>query len=162
MSLETGVRAVALVLALAVAGAAAGQAPQTPAGTQRTPVTGQIVEQPQETILARDFLGQPVLAPDGSKLGTVTDLVLGKHGRTVEGFIVAIGGFLGIGERNVALRMDRLRIMPGSDGSLKLVTDVAREELARAPAFKPRREIEVEKRAIERPMQPKPGDGPQR
>jgi hypothetical protein len=158
MSLATGVRATVLALALGAAGAATGQAPPAPAETQRRPVPGQIVTQPPETVLARDFLGQPLLAPDNSRLGMVTDLVLAKDGRTVEGVVVAIGGFLGIGERNVALRMDRLSITSGSDGGLRLVTDIAREELANAPAFKPRREVEAEKRQ----MQPKPGDGPQR
>ncbi len=156
MAFATGVRAVTLALAVGVAGAAAAQAPQAPAEMQRAPVPGQIVTQPSETILARDFLGQAVLATDNAKVGMVTDLVLGKDGRTVEGVVVAIGGFLGIGERNVALRMDRLTITPAPDGSLKLVTDIAREELANAPAFKPRREVEAEKRAIERQMQPKP------
>jgi hypothetical protein len=157
----TGMRAAALALALAGAGATA-QAPQTPAETQRRPVPGQIVTQPPETILARDFLGQAVLAPDNSRLGMVTDLVLGKDGRTVQGVVVAIGGFLGIGERNVALKMDQLQIVPGADGSLKLVTALKREDLANAPAFKSRRDIEAEKRASERAkQQPKPGS-PQR
>jgi hypothetical protein len=153
----TGMRAAALALALAGAGATA-QAPQTPAETQRRPVPGQIVTQPPETILARDFLGQAVLAPDNSRLGMVTDLVLGKDGRTVQGVVVAIGGFLGIGERNVALGIDRLSITPAPDGGLKLVTAIPREELANAPVFRPRREVEAEKRQ----KQPGPGDDRQR
>jgi len=157
MAFATGVRAVTLALALGVAGAAAAQAPQAPAGEQAAPVPGQIVTQPPETILARDFLGQAVLAPDNSRLGVVTDLVLARDGRRVEGVVVAIGGFLGIGERNIALMMDRLTVTPAPDGGLKLVTDMAQEELARAPTFKPRRESEAE-----RSKTPEPGDDPRR
>jgi PRC-barrel domain len=161
MAFATGVRAAILALALGV-GPAAAEAPKAPSEKQEVPVPGQIVNQPTGTILARDFLGQPVLAPDNSRLGMVTDLVLAKDGRSVEGVVVAIGGFLGIGERNIALRMDRLTITPAPDGSLKLVTDMAQEELAGAPTFKPRRESEAEKRAIERSKKPEGGDGPQR
>jgi sporulation protein YlmC with PRC-barrel domain len=162
MAFATGVRAASLALALGVAGAVAAEAPKAPAEKQGVPVPGQIVNQPPETILARDFLGQAVLAPDNSRVGMVTDLVLARDGRRVEGVVVAIGGFLGIGERNVALKMDRLTIMPTPDGGLKLVTDMAQEDLARAPTFRPRRETEAEKRAIERSKKPEPGDGPQR
>lgn len=158
MSLQSGVRAAVLALAVAAAGAAAGQAPQAPAEKPRPPVPGQIVTQPPGTILARDFLGQPLLTPDEARIGMVTDLVLGRDGRTVEGVVVAIGGFLGIGERTVALRMERLSVTSRPDGSLRLVTDIAREELAGAPAFKPRRGVEAEKRQ----MQPEPGGGPPR
>jgi hypothetical protein len=167
MSFKTGASAVALAVALAVAGAAAEEAqpksqPQPRAETPRIPVTGQILTQSEDTLLARDFIGHAVLAPDNSKVGTVNDLLLSKDGRTVEGFVVGIGGFLGIGERNVALKMDQLQIAPGADGSLKLVTALKREDLANAPAFKSRREIEAEKRASERAKQPKPSSPPQR
>jgi hypothetical protein len=162
MSFETVVIATALALALmlGLGGAAAEQSPQPRADT---PAAGDIVALPKDTILARDFLGQAVLGADSFKLGTVNDLVLSKDGRTVAGFIVAVGGFLGIGERNVVLRIDRLRITPAPDGSMKLVTDLKREDLINAPAFKPRRGSDGEKRAIERPMQPEPpADGPQK
>ena len=156
MSFKTGVSATALALALGIGGVAAQQTPpQTEA--PRTPVAGQIITQSEETILARDLIGQTVLAPDNAKIGTINDLLLTKDGRTVEGFVVGVGGFLGIGERNIALKIDQLKISPGADGGRKLVTDLKRDELANAPAFKSRRDIEAEKRAGERPPQPRPG-----
>jgi sporulation protein YlmC with PRC-barrel domain len=163
MSFKTGASAVALAVAIAAAGAAAQEAqpkqqPQPRAETPRTPVTGQILTQSEDTLLARDFIGHAVLAPDNSKVGTVNDLLLSKDGKTVEGFVVGIGGFLGIGERNVALGIDRLSITPAPDGGLKLVTAIPREELANAPVFRPRREVEAEKRQ----KQPGPGDDRQR
>jgi hypothetical protein len=163
MSFKTGATTAALALALGIAGVAAQQAPpQTQPEKPKAPVAGQIMTQPEETILTRDIVGQTVLAPDGSKVGTVNDLLLSKDGRTVEGFIVGVGGFLGIGERNVALKIDQLGVTQGSGGSLKLVTSLKREDLANAPAFKSRRDIEAEKRASERPTQPRPGGTPPR
>ena len=157
MSFKTGVSAAALALALGIAGAAAQQTPPPQTEAPRTPVAGQIMMQSEDTILARDLIGQTVLAPDNAKIGTVNDLLLNKDGRTVEGVVVGVGGFLGIGERNVALKIDQLRIVAGADGGRKLVTDLKRDDLANAPAFKSRRDIEAEKRASERPTQPRPG-----
>jgi len=163
MSFKTGVSAAALVLALGVAAAAAQQTPpQAKPEAPRVPVAGQITMQPEEMILTRDIIGQTVLAPDNSKIGNISDLLLSKDGKTVEGFVIGVGGFLGIGERSVALKMDQLKIMPGPEGTVKLVSDLEREDLANAPVFKSRRDIEAEKRAAGRPVQPKPGGGPQR
>jgi hypothetical protein len=33
-----------------------------------------------------------------------------KDAKTVEGFVIGVGGFLGIGEKSVALKMDRLQM----------------------------------------------------
>jgi PRC-barrel domain len=164
MSFKTGVSATALALALAlgIAGVAAQQTPpQTKPEAPRTPVTDQITTQPTETILARDLIGQTVLAPDNAKIGSISDLLLTKDGKTVEGFVVGVGGFLGIGERNIALKMDQLKIMPGSEeGTVKLVVDLKRDDLVNAPPFKSLKDIAAEKRAAERPTQQKPPSSP--
>jgi hypothetical protein len=110
-------------------------------------------------MLARDLIGQTVNAPDNTRIGSISDLVMGKDGRTVEGFVIGVGGFLGIGERNVALEMDRLKITPKAEGGVNLVLDLNRDELANAPAFKSLRDIEAEKRTGERPVRPPTGTG---
>ena len=50
-------------------------------------------------MLGKDLVGQTVYAPDKAKIGSISDLVLSKDGKTVEGFLIGVGGFLGIGER---------------------------------------------------------------
>ena len=65
--------------------------------------------QDANTILAKDLIGLTVYAPDKAKIGSISDLILSKDGRTVEGFLIGVGGFLGIGEKSVALKMDRLQ-----------------------------------------------------
>jgi len=149
-----------LGLALGLTAAVAQQAPpQAKPEAPKSPVTGQIVTQPDDTILSRDFIGQTVLAPDNSRIGNISDLLLSKDGKAVEGFVLGVGGFLGIGERSVALKMDQLKISPAPDGGVKLVADLKKEDLANAPAFKSRKDIEAEKKAAERPT-PRPGGGP--
>jgi PRC-barrel domain len=167
MSFKTGASAAALALTLGLTAAAAQQPqqqqqvppPAVQPETPRKPVADQIVTQPEGTILTRDLIGHTVTAPDNTKIGTISDLLLSRDGRTVEGFVMGVGGFLGIGERNVALKMDQLKITPKAEGGLNLVSDLKTEELSNAPAFKSHRDIEAEKRAAERPVRPPTGTG---
>lgn len=162
MSFKTGARVAALALTLGVGAAAAQQQvapPEVRPETSKTPVAGQIVTQPQDTVLARDLIGQTVTAPDNTKIGSINDLLLSKDGRNVEGFVIGIGGFLGIGERNVALKMDQLKIAPLTTGGVQLTADLKKDELANAPAFKSRKDVEADKRAGERPSTGTPGTG---
>jgi hypothetical protein len=123
-----------------------------PAATEvpKTPVTGQILVQDSNTILAKDLIGLTVYAPDKAKIGSISDLILGKDARTVDGFVIGVGGFLGIGEKAVALKMDRLQISHNGDGSMQLMMDVKKEELVNAPSFKSKKDQDAEKQAAER------------
>jgi hypothetical protein len=140
----------------------------TPAPKPQNPVNGQIVMQEEGTILAKDLIGQSVYEPDNkTKIGSIGDLVLSKDGKTVNGFVIGVGGFLGIGEKSVALQMDRLQIGAEGESGLRLTMDVKKEELADAPAFKSRKEQASEKQAAEqarnRPQQglpTRPGQKP--
>ena len=138
MTLKTGASVVALMLVLGVTPPALAQttAPpqQAPKATEapKAPVTGQIVTQEENTVLAKDLIGQTVYAPDKTKIGSISDLILSKDGKTVQGFVVGVGGFLGIGEKSVAMKIDRLQIAQDKDG-LQLTMDAKKEELANAP-----------------------------
>jgi PRC-barrel domain len=120
----------------------------------KAPVPGQILQQDADTMLAdRDFIGQTVYAPDKAKIGSISDLILSKDGKSVQGFVIGVGGFLGIGEKNVALQMDKLKISQNPDGSVMLTMDMSKEELGNAPAFKSKRDQEAEKKRSETPTQ---------
>jgi len=62
------------------------------------------------------FKGTDVLGPDNAKVGSITDLLFDHSGK-VEGLIVGVGGFLGIGEKNVAIDMSAFQVAPYSSGS---------------------------------------------
>jgi sporulation protein YlmC with PRC-barrel domain len=157
MMLRTAASVAALTLVLGVAGAVA----QTTAPQQRTtpsaatevpkmPVAGQIVVQDTNTILAKDLIGQTVYAPDKAKIGNISDLILSKDAKTVEGFVIGVGGFLGLGEKSVALKLDRLQMTQDAENGLRLTMDVKKEELANAPSFKSKRDQDAERQAAER------------
>ena len=173
----TGASMAALTLALGVSGAMAQTTPPRPAPTApsanaeatKVPVTGQIVVQDANTILAKDLIGQTVYTVDKStKIGSISDLILSKDAKNVEGFVIGVGGFLGLGEKSVALKMDRLQKTHDQEG-VHLTMDMKKEELANAPSFKSKREQDAEKLAAERaqnrpeiPRVPQPGSPMQR
>jgi hypothetical protein len=49
-------------------------------------------------------------------VGTGTSLSSRTFCRGVEEFVIGVGGFLGIGEKSVALKMDRLEMTPNPEG----------------------------------------------
>jgi len=160
----TSLAALSMILG-AVALPAAAQTPSSPqkpaasAPAAKTPVAGQILKQDESTVLAKDFIGRSVYEPDlKTKIGSISDLVLSKDGKSVQGFVIGVGGFLGIGEKDVALQMDRLKMTAQPGGALQLTMDVKKDELTNAPAFQSTRDQEADKRAAERARsQPQPG-----
>jgi sporulation protein YlmC with PRC-barrel domain len=153
MKLSTVASVAALTIALGLAPQAMAQtqsAPIPPAAERtappKTPVEGQILVQDAKTILASNFIGRSVYAPDKTKIGTIADLILTSDGTKVEGLVIGVGGFLGLGEKNVALKIERLK-MSDIDGRTQLAMDVKKEELANAPTFKTKEEVDADKRA---------------
>ena len=155
MTLKTGASIAVLAVALGITPATAQtqhdeQKPSATTEVPKTPVSGQIMTQDANTVLAKDFIGLAVYSPDKLKIGTINDLILSKDGKTVEGFVIGVGGFLGIGEKNVALKMDRLQISNTPEGAVQLTMDAKKEELTNAPSFKSKRDMDNEKQAAER------------
>src|SRR2546422_422915 len=57
------------------------------------------------------FKGSDVVGPDNASIGSVNDLLFDKSGKIV-GVVVGVGGFLGIGTKNVAIDMSAFNAMP--------------------------------------------------
>ena len=160
MMLKTGASVAVLTLLLGVTTAMAqtpppaqGPAPSAPpAATEapKAPVAGQILVQDADTVLAKELVGQTVYDPEKAKIGSISDLILSKDAKTVEGFVIGVGCFLGIAEKSVALKMDRLKMMAGPDGAMQLAMDVKKEELTNTPTFKSKKDQDAEKQAAER------------
>jgi len=62
------------------------------------------------------FKGTDVLGPDNAHIGNVSDMLFDKNGKIL-GLIVGVGGFLGIGEKSVAIDMGAFQVVPASTGS---------------------------------------------
>lgn len=101
----------------------------------QTPGTGYI-ESMQGQVLASQLMGKPVYnspAKDAKTIGNVNDLVMSPNG-SAEAVLVGVGGFLGIGEKQVAVDFRQLNWVM-VDGELRLVLNTSEEQLKNAPAF---------------------------
>ncbi|MGB3500726.1 MAG: PRC-barrel domain-containing protein [Mesorhizobium sp.] len=91
--------------------------------------------QPLDTasIKAEDFVGTTVYGMGDERVGEINDIVL--QGDKVDAIVLGVGGFLGIGEKNVAVGLDNLAFMTDTDGNRYLYTEFTKEQLNAAPAF---------------------------
>jgi PRC-barrel domain protein len=96
------------------------------------------------------FKGSDVLGPDNARIGSVSDLLFDGTGRII-GVVVGVGGFLGIGAKNVAIDMSAFNAVPAESGSndsnnppagnandptnIKLKVAWTKEQLQGAPDF---------------------------
>ena len=73
---------------------------------------------------------------DWDDIGEVNDLIISKDGN-VDAVILGIGGFLGMGERDVAIKMDAIRVVHENDNpdDRFLVVNATREQLETVPVY---------------------------
>jgi sporulation protein YlmC with PRC-barrel domain len=103
---------------------------------------GLIRLQDENTFLASDLTGATVYSPTDEAIGDVNDVIVSRDGK-VEGIVVGVGGFLGIGEKDVAIEMPKIK-MAETESGIKLVLDTTKEELAAAPEFKSKADMQAE------------------
>src|SRR5215210_7295741 len=163
--LKTFLSATALSGLMVSAALAQAPSPSPPAATPAPSATapapkadmatgsGQFVAaQKSDQWLSSKFKGTNVLGPDNEKVGDVNDLLFDKDGKILA-VIIGVGGFLGIGEKDVALEMIALQIVPasttttGTTGTattaatsddpqnIKLKVSMTKDQLKNAPSF---------------------------
>jgi hypothetical protein len=102
-----------------------------------------VVMQGAEQWVFSKFKGTDVLGPDNAHIGDVSDLLFDKNGR-VAGVIVGVGGFLGIGEKYVAIDLSAFQVVPADINStaatrtddptaIKLRVALTKDQLKQAP-----------------------------
>jgi sporulation protein YlmC with PRC-barrel domain len=80
--------------------------PSTPATTDmKAPSSGTAVS-------ADDMIGRSVQGSDGKPLGKVKDAIVDAQSGKIQKLVIASGGFLGIGAKNVAVEFDQVEIRP--------------------------------------------------
>ena len=93
--------AMAATLLVSLVGVAHSQQTTTNIGT--VTVQGQVLNTlPTDSTTVTNYYKQNVYDPSDAKIGEITDVLVGKDGK-VEAFIVSVGGFLGVGEKDVAV-----------------------------------------------------------
>jgi sporulation protein YlmC with PRC-barrel domain len=84
--------------------------------------------------LASKFKGSDVMGPDNQKIGDVSDILFERDGSKINAYVVGVGGFLGIGAKEVALAPSEFQVVPGDNGAApKLKVGMTKEQLQEAP-----------------------------
>jgi uncharacterized protein YrrD len=79
--------------------------------------------------------GTPVYDVKDEWIGEVDALLLSDDGN-IKQAVVDVGGFLGLGEKPVALEMEKLKILRGDDGGdLRVYVSMTEEELENMPSY---------------------------
>jgi sporulation protein YlmC with PRC-barrel domain len=75
-----------------------------------------IATRPTDQFRASDLTGERVYGANNENIGEVNDVLLDRTGK-VTAVIVGVGGFLGIGEKDVALPMTALQFRPDPENT---------------------------------------------
>lgn len=108
----------------------------TPAAGTDTDKIG-FVEAKEGQVLLSSFVGRNVYesgANDAKSIGKLNDLILSPDGK-VEAAVIGVGGFLGVGEKDVAVSPDVVQLAKRSDGNTWLVLNATKDQLNAAPAI---------------------------
>lgn len=81
----------------------------------------------------KDFMRSRVYNMSGERIGDVNDILIDDS--RVAGIVVGVGGFLGIGEKEVSLKPDQVKRMIHSDGETYFTVNTTKEQLLAAPEY---------------------------
>jgi sporulation protein YlmC with PRC-barrel domain len=152
----------ALALALGLPSAMLAQttpAPERATQSQSAGMAGFLTQRGQSDLFASELMGHDVharrMSADGSAAGTgamatvtradldamdnigqINEIVLSHDGQ-VRAIVIGVGGFLGMGERDVAVTMDQVTFASDPDDrtQMRVIVNVAAEMLEGSPAY---------------------------
>lgn len=87
--------------------------------------------------LGTRLIGQPVYSSageDAEEIGTISDIVFSADGQ-ITAVVIGVGGFLGIGEKSVAVDFHSLEFTLAHDNTERWVVPTTAEALTNAPDF---------------------------
>jgi sporulation protein YlmC with PRC-barrel domain len=132
--------ATAAVVAIATSSALAQTQPAPPANSpavQAPQPAAPAVTKVSSDVLASKLIGQTVYssdAADAQTIGAISDLIVGTDGK-LKSAIVGVGGFLGIGQKNVAIDFSTIKWSIDQNGKQWAVLATTKEQLQAAPAY---------------------------
>jgi hypothetical protein len=135
------VAATALSLILGISPIALAQLSGVP-GSKPSPLAVNLTSrgQPQwytqhgNEMRASKLIGTTVVNKAYDPIGKISELVLGKDGK-VAAVVIGVGGFLGIGERDIAVNFESLRIAQDSNNKTTVSLNATKDSLKTAPPW---------------------------
>lgn len=89
---------------------------------------------PSDSVTVTDWYKQNVYDPQNNKIGQIMDVLVSPDGK-VNSLIVGVGGFLGAGEKDVAVGFDAVK-RTTKDNSVHLTMNTNKDALQSAPGFR--------------------------
>ncbi len=128
------------------AGAALGMLVLTPALAQNTSTQPMGNETPAATNFLQQqtgnewrsskLIGAKVMGAGNQNIGEINDLIMDQNGN-VQAAVIGVGGFLGLGEKNVAVPFKNLNVARTSSGAIDHISvPYDKAQLNSAPTFK--------------------------
>ncbi len=119
---------------IAVAVVMPAQAQETVKPTDAPGAVEFLATQKSGEIRVRQWIGAPLKSVSGETVGDINDFLISDG--EVTGVIAGVGGFLGIGEKDVAMPLSAVDLQSNQDGERVAMVDVTKADLKEAPAFK--------------------------
>jgi len=117
----------------------AGSPPATPGAMPQQSSTqkpGFVQSQSPQEWRGSKLIGASVYGPDNQSIGEVSDVIVDGSGK-VKAAVVGVGGFLGVGQKDVAIPFEALNVSrkPNSGSIDKITVNYSKDELKNAPKF---------------------------
>lgn len=89
------------------------------------------------------YIGSPIFNASGDKIGDVKDVLFDRSGK-IRTVVIGVGGFLGLGEKRVAVPFEVVTYVDEND-ERRVVVPLSKEALQSAPAYKVSEKTTLEK-----------------
>lgn len=84
---------------------------------------------------ASKVIGTKVVNTANETIGDINEIVLGKDGK-VTAVIIGVGGFLGVGETEVAMSFESIRMSRDQNNNMVVTVNATKDQLKGAPAWR--------------------------
>jgi sporulation protein YlmC with PRC-barrel domain len=125
----------ALAFALSASVASAQTAQPLPPAAAPGPAAKVLPSVPSDAMTVARWHKQNVYDPSDAKIGAVEDVLVDRDGKIVA-FIVAVGGFLGMGEKDVAVPFNAVQFKTKDNNKFYPVMNTTKDALKNAPGHK--------------------------
>jgi hypothetical protein len=123
----------ALLLAGLLAGPSSGEEQRSDPGPSVTVIGSRQAE---------GILGRQVRSRTNENVGRIVDVIVDHTGRP-RAAVIDYGGFLGIGNRKIAVDWDALSFVPDLQGRDVVTLELTRDQIKAAPLYRDRRAVIV-------------------
>jgi sporulation protein YlmC with PRC-barrel domain len=90
---------------------------------------------PAESVTITHWYKQSVYDPSDTKIGEIEDVLVDRSGKATA-FIIGVGGFLGAGEKDVAVPFNAVQVTNKNNNKWYLVMNTTKDALKNAKGFK--------------------------